>query len=107
MEKRVQQPSESGEETIAPENVRGWWSTFSAACVILAVPLLLTGWFKAAFVVAAVGCVAWFLNVRSQLKRNDDTSSDGDDDYDDEDDEGDDGGSDSDGGGGDGGGDSD
>lgn len=99
------EPSDRDAETVAPENARGWWSTFSAACLILAAPLLLTGWFKAAFVVAAIGCVAWFLNVRSQLKRDDDTSSsDPDDDYGDEGDDDSADGSDGDGGGGDGGG---
>jgi hypothetical protein len=35
----------------------------------VAVPCLLTGQTNAAFVIATIGVVAWFLNVRSQLRR--------------------------------------
>jgi hypothetical protein len=44
------------------------WSLASAVCLIAAVPFLLTGLLNAAFVIATLGVVAWFLNVRSQLK---------------------------------------
>ena len=45
------------------------WSAVAAMCLIVAVPCLLIGQMSAAFVIATVGVVAWFLNVRSQLKR--------------------------------------
>lgn len=45
------------------------WNTVAAVCLIVAVPCLLTGQINAAFVIATLGGVAWFLNVRSQLRR--------------------------------------
>jgi flagellar biosynthesis component FlhA len=48
---------------------RGW--IFAAgACLILAAIFLARDNMNAAFVAATLGLVAWFLNVRNQLKRN-------------------------------------
>ncbi len=38
-------------------------------CIVLAAALMWRKEFNAAFVVAVVGVVAWFLNYRSQIKR--------------------------------------
>jgi hypothetical protein len=47
---------------------RGW--IFAAGiCLILAAVFLVRENMSAAFVAAVLGCVAWFLNVRNQLKR--------------------------------------
>ena len=44
------------------------WLILAGACVAVAGILLLRGDFDRAFVVAAVGMVAWFLNYRMQVK---------------------------------------
>jgi hypothetical protein len=47
---------------------RGW--IFAAGvCLIFAAVFLARDNINAAFVAATLGCVAWFLNVRNQLKR--------------------------------------
>lgn len=45
------------------------WSVASAVCLCVAVTCLLIGQLSAAFVVATLGGVFWFLNVRDELKR--------------------------------------
>jgi hypothetical protein len=54
--------------TAVEQRGRHAWSLASAVCLIAAVPFLLTGRLEVAFVVATLGVVAWFLNLRSQLK---------------------------------------
>lgn len=47
---------------------RGW--IFAAGiCLICAALFLALEWLNAAFVAAALGVVAWFLNIRNHLKR--------------------------------------
>ena len=59
---------------------RGW--IFAAGvCLIFAAVFVARDNMSAAFVAATLGCVAWFLNVRNQLKR---TLIPADDDVDDE-----------------------
>jgi hypothetical protein len=45
------------------------WLLAACLCVVAAAVCLVLGFYDAAFVAAAVGAVAWFLNVRSQLPR--------------------------------------
>ena len=45
-----------------------FWLIVAGACVAIAGVFLLRGDFDGAFVVAAVGMVAWFLNYRMQVK---------------------------------------
>lgn len=45
-----------------------FWLIVAGGCVAVAAVLLLRGDFDRAFVVAAVGMVAWFLNYRMQMK---------------------------------------
>lgn len=45
-----------------------FWLILAGACVIVAGVFLLQGDFDRAFVVAAIGMVAWFLNYRAQIK---------------------------------------
>lgn len=45
------------------------WVVIAAVCVLVAVVLFFRLNFEAAFVVAAIGAVAWFLNYRQQVKR--------------------------------------
>lgn len=45
-----------------------FWLIVAGGCVAVAGVLLLRGDFDRAFVVAAVGMVAWFLNYRMQVK---------------------------------------
>jgi hypothetical protein len=46
------------------------WLIVAGSCVAVAGVFLLRGDFDKAFVVAAVGMVAWFLNYRMQVKDN-------------------------------------
>ena len=48
---------------------RQWWSVAALLCVVAAGVLLLAGRQDWAFAVAALGVVAWFMNVRAQLNR--------------------------------------
>lgn len=48
---------------------RPWWSRAAMACVVAAGVLLALGRQDWAFVVAALGVVAWFMNVRAGLHR--------------------------------------
>ena len=45
-----------------------FWMIIAGACIIAAAFLLLRRSLDAAFVVAALGLVAWFLNYRAQMK---------------------------------------
>ncbi|HEV3468313.1 MAG TPA: hypothetical protein VG148_03260 [Pyrinomonadaceae bacterium] len=45
------------------------WLAAACLCLLAAGLCLLFGYYDAAFVVAALGAVAWFLNVRSKLPR--------------------------------------
>ena len=45
-----------------------FWLILAGACVVVAGVFLLQGDFDSAFVVAATGMVAWFLNYRAQIK---------------------------------------
>lgn len=44
-----------------------FWIIVACACIIVAAFMVLRGRLEAAFVVAALGVVAWFLNYRAQL----------------------------------------
>ena len=46
-----------------------WWLVAACVCLLAAVCLWLLGHADAAFVTAALGVLAWFLNVRSQLRQ--------------------------------------
>jgi hypothetical protein len=48
--------------------VKLFWLIVAGACVAIAGLFVLLGDFDQAFVVAAVGMVAWFLNYRMQVK---------------------------------------
>jgi hypothetical protein len=50
--------------------VKLFWLIIAGGCVAVAAVLLLRGDFDRAFVVAALGMVAWFLNYRMQVKEN-------------------------------------
>ncbi|MGI9164885.1 MAG: hypothetical protein ACR2G5_00595 [Pyrinomonadaceae bacterium] len=45
-----------------------FWLIVAGGCVAVAALLLLRGDFDRAFVVAAVGMIAWFLNYRMQVR---------------------------------------
>ena len=45
-----------------------FWMIVSGACIVAAAFFLLRGNLDAAFVTAALGLVAWFLNYRIQMK---------------------------------------
>jgi hypothetical protein len=45
------------------------WVLIAVVCVLGAAVLFFRQNFEAAFVVAAIGAVAWFLNYRQQVKR--------------------------------------
>lgn len=60
------------------------WLLGASLCVVAAAACLVLGFYDAAFVTAALGAVAWFLNVRSKLPP---TPADEDPDEDDEADE--------------------
>jgi len=48
--------------------VKLFWLIVAGGCVAVAAVFLLRGYFDRAFVVAAIGMVAWFLNYRMQVK---------------------------------------
>jgi len=48
--------------------VKLFWLIIAGGCVAVAAVFLLRGDFDSAFVVAAAGMVAWFLNYRMQVK---------------------------------------
>ena len=50
------------------DQVKLFWLIVAGGCVAVAGVFLLRGDFDTAFVVAAVGMVAWFLNYRMQVK---------------------------------------
>ncbi|MGI9066400.1 MAG: hypothetical protein ACR2HX_08355 [Pyrinomonadaceae bacterium] len=45
-----------------------FWMIVSGICIVAAAVLLLRGELNTAFVIAALGIVAWFLNYRIQMK---------------------------------------
>lgn len=45
------------------------WLIGAGTCILVAAVLLLLGKFDAAFVVAVLGMVSWFLNYRAQVSR--------------------------------------
>jgi uncharacterized membrane protein YedE/YeeE len=44
------------------------WMVLAGLCIAVAAVFMFRGDFSAAFVVAAIGMIAWFLNYRSQMK---------------------------------------
>lgn len=48
--------------------MRKLWIPAAIACLVIAIVLFIQLNFEAAFVVAAIGGVAWFLNYRGQVK---------------------------------------
>ena len=44
------------------------WIIIAVVCIVVAGYLALRGKLEAAFVIAALGVVAWFLNYRTQMK---------------------------------------
>ena len=56
-------------EQAGADGARQWWSGAALLCVVAAGALLLLGRQDWAFAVAALGVVAWFMNVRAQLHR--------------------------------------
>ncbi len=45
------------------------WLTAAGICIVIAAVFLLLGQFNAAFVVAVIGLVSWFLNYRAQVSQ--------------------------------------
>ena len=45
------------------------WIIVACACVIVAIYMAVSGRLEAAFVIAAIGVVAWFLNYRMQMTK--------------------------------------
>jgi hypothetical protein len=48
--------------------MKQFWIIIAATCVVVAAVLLWSSRFNAAFVVVALGVVAWFLSYRVQLR---------------------------------------
>ena len=48
--------------------MKTFWLIVAGACIAVAAVFLWRGEFDRAFVVAAIGMVAWFLNYRMQMK---------------------------------------
>lgn len=46
------------------------WMIAAGACIVVAAVLLFLGQFNAAFVVAVIGLVSWFLNYRAQVAQS-------------------------------------
>lgn len=46
------------------------WLVMAGGCIAIAAVLMITGRFDAAFVVAVIGMVAWFLNYRAQVHQS-------------------------------------
>jgi hypothetical protein len=45
-----------------------FWMAIAGLCIAVAAVCMFRGDFSAAFVVAAIGMIAWFLNYRGQMK---------------------------------------
>ncbi|HEY5883993.1 MAG TPA: hypothetical protein VIT88_04865 [Pyrinomonadaceae bacterium] len=45
-----------------------FWTIIACVCIVAAIYMALKGRLEAAFVIAALGLVAWFLNHRVQMK---------------------------------------
>ena len=58
---------DSGNCQVGTKLVKLFWIIIACACVIVAAFMVLRGRLDAAFVIAALGVVAWFLNYRAQL----------------------------------------
>jgi hypothetical protein len=56
--------------------VKVFWLIAAAVCGVVAVFFAFSGNFENAFVAAALGAVAWFLNYRAQLKARIDDEED-------------------------------
>ena len=56
-------------EQAGADGARQWWSVAALLCGVAAGALLLLGRHDWSFAVAALGVVAWFMNVRAQLHR--------------------------------------
>lgn len=52
-----------------PPRLARLWTVVAVLCPVASAACLFTGRINATFVVAVLGCVAWFLNVRVQLRR--------------------------------------
>jgi hypothetical protein len=48
--------------------MKSFWIAITIVCTLVATALIIQLKFEGAFVVAAVGAIAWFLNYRQQLK---------------------------------------
>ena len=66
----------SERESTSPAAGISWWSVAAVVCVFAAGVALLMNRAEASFVLAALGALAWFLNVRSNLPRVDDPVAD-------------------------------
>ena len=48
--------------------MKTFWMIIAGLCIAVAAGFMFLGDFPSAFVVAAIGMIAWFLNYRSQVK---------------------------------------
>ena len=58
---------DSGNCQVGAKHVKLFWIIVACACIIAAAFMVLRGRLDAAFVIAALGVVAWFLNYRAQM----------------------------------------
>lgn len=66
----------SERERMSPVTGMSWWSVAAIICVFAAGVALLMNRAEASFVLAALGALAWFLNVRRNLPRLDGSNAD-------------------------------
>lgn len=58
---------DSGNRQVGIKHVKLFWIIVACACIIVAAFMVIRGRLEAAFVIAALGVVAWFLNYRAQM----------------------------------------
>ena len=58
---------DSSNSQVGTQHVKLFWIIIACASIVVAAFMVLRGRLEAAFVIAAVGVVAWFLNYRSQM----------------------------------------
>lgn len=67
----------SERESRSPVAGTSWWSVGAIVCLFAAGVALLANRAEASFVLAALGALSWFLNVRHNLPRVDEVADEG------------------------------
>ena len=64
---RLDRCLDTGNCQLRIKHVKLFWIIVAGICIVVAVFMVIRGRLDAAFLIAAVGVVAWFLNYRAQM----------------------------------------